>query len=63
MGEHREEQSEQELARSRQATLRALAFVHSQEASLTDHITGIQQKIRCLEQDLEIPSSRRNRAA
>jgi hypothetical protein len=63
MAEPQKNQLEQELLSTRQSTLRALTFVHSQAACLADHITGIEQKIRCLEQDLEFPEARRRKAA
>ena len=35
----------QELAKSREATLRALAYCHSQLTAVAEHITCIEQKI------------------
>jgi hypothetical protein len=43
---------ERNLWLDRQATLRALTVVRSQMGVLADHIAGIEQKIRAVEQDL-----------
>jgi hypothetical protein len=63
VAEVNENQSEQELEKSRQATLRALMYVRSQMTVLTDYIACIQQRIGHLERDLETHRPRPGRAA
>ncbi len=48
-GEH-----EEDLRVDRQATLRALTIVRSQLGVLADHIAGIEEQIRSVEQNLVV---------
>jgi hypothetical protein len=55
--------TEQDLYVGRQAILRALTYVRSQMAALTDHVVCIEKQISCLEQQLTVLHQSQGEAA
>jgi hypothetical protein len=54
MAAQRTGQNEEDLRVDRQATLRALTLVRSQMEVLADHIAGMEEQIRSVEQNLVV---------
>jgi hypothetical protein len=54
MAAHRTGENEEDLLVDRQATLRALTLVRSQMGVLADHITGMEEQIRSVEENLVV---------
>ena len=63
MAAQRTGENEEDRPVDRQATLRALTIVRSQMEGLADHIAGIEEQLRAVEQNLVVLRRSHRRSA